>query len=256
MKRLWNSFKIAFSMYSKIPMPYSDWSKENMKYSMCFFPLIGIVIGALIVGANALFQQLPFNGSLETVIYLLIPLMITGGIHFDGFLDTQDALNSHQEKERKLEILKDPHTGAFAIITACFYYLLAFGIWSEVTRCSIWILAIGFVLSRALSGLSVVTFPLAKNSGLAATFSENAQKKRVRITMIVYVILCLFGMSIISWQLAVVAVAISLIIFFYYYHRCKKEFGGMTGDLAGYFLSICELGMAIAVIIYDRCIMK
>ena len=37
MGRLWNSFKIAFSMYSKIPMPKSDWTKENMRYIMCFF---------------------------------------------------------------------------------------------------------------------------------------------------------------------------------------------------------------------------
>ena len=50
MRRLWNSFKIAFSMYSKIPMPRADWEKENMRYMMCFFPLIGAVIGALLIG--------------------------------------------------------------------------------------------------------------------------------------------------------------------------------------------------------------
>ena len=47
MKRIWNSFKIAFAMYSKIPMPRADWEKENMRYMMCFFPFVGIVIGAL-----------------------------------------------------------------------------------------------------------------------------------------------------------------------------------------------------------------
>ena len=50
MRRLWNSFKIAFAMYSKIPMPKADWEKENMRYMMCFFPLIGIVIGAVMAG--------------------------------------------------------------------------------------------------------------------------------------------------------------------------------------------------------------
>ena len=39
---------VAFSMYSKIPMPRIEWNKENMKYTMCFFPLIGVVTGALI----------------------------------------------------------------------------------------------------------------------------------------------------------------------------------------------------------------
>ena len=45
-KMLWNNFKVAFAMYSKIPMPRADWSKENMKYTFCFFPFIGLVIGA------------------------------------------------------------------------------------------------------------------------------------------------------------------------------------------------------------------
>ena len=45
---LWNGFKIAFSMYSKIPMPSSEWSKENMKYALGFLPLVGVVIGAIV----------------------------------------------------------------------------------------------------------------------------------------------------------------------------------------------------------------
>ena len=46
-KRIWNSFKIAFSMYSRIPMPRSEWTDENKSYAMCFFPWIGAVIGLL-----------------------------------------------------------------------------------------------------------------------------------------------------------------------------------------------------------------
>lgn len=238
-------------MYSKIPMPYADWKKENMQYAMCFFPLVGAVIGAIVYGFSLLLVQLPFSHQLGTAIYLLIPLLITGGIHFDGFLDTKDALNSHLEKERKLEILKDPHTGAFAIISAIIYYLIAFGIWSEVGEASIQVLSIGFVLSRALSGLSVVSFQLAKNSGLAATFSESAKKKRVRITMYCYTILCAIVMISLQPVLGLIAVITAIVIYLYYRHLCYKEFGGMTGDLAGYFLQICELGMAVTVIIAE-----
>ena len=45
MKSLWNNFKVAFSMFSKIPMPRADWTEENMKYMICFFPFVGTVIG-------------------------------------------------------------------------------------------------------------------------------------------------------------------------------------------------------------------
>ena len=47
MKKLWNNFKAAFAMYSKIPMPVTDWDKENIKYMFCFFPFIGAVIGLI-----------------------------------------------------------------------------------------------------------------------------------------------------------------------------------------------------------------
>lgn len=251
MKGLWNSFKIAFSMYSKIPMPYSDWKKENMRYSMCFFPLVGAVIGLLVWLWSKALTLLPFEHQLDTAVYILLPMLVTGGIHFDGFLDTQDALNSHQIKERKLEILKDPHTGAFAIISGILYFILAFGIWSEADYKSVCILSIGFVLSRALSGFSVVTFPMAKNSGLAATFSESAAKKRVKITMIVYVLVCVGVMLWIQPYLAIAAITAAVLVFVYYRWMSEREFGGITGDLAGYFLQVCELAMAIAVIVME-----
>ena len=41
MKSLWNSFKIAFAMFSKIPMPQAEWTEENMRYMLCFFPFVG-----------------------------------------------------------------------------------------------------------------------------------------------------------------------------------------------------------------------
>ena len=52
MKCLWNSFKIAFAMFSKIPVPQAEWTKENMKYMFCFFPFIGAVVGALSYGIS------------------------------------------------------------------------------------------------------------------------------------------------------------------------------------------------------------
>ena len=56
MKNLWNSFIVAFSMYSKIPMPRADWTRENMKYSMCFFPWVGLVIGCLLYTSNSAYD--------------------------------------------------------------------------------------------------------------------------------------------------------------------------------------------------------
>ena len=132
MKSLWNSFKIAFSMFSKIPMPQAEWTKENMKYMFCFFPFIGTAIGTLILAASWAAGYLGMNVLFLSVILTVLPVLVTGGIHVDGLLDTADALSSWQERKRRLEILKDSHAGAFAVITACVYFLCWLGAWSEI----------------------------------------------------------------------------------------------------------------------------
>lgn len=247
MKSIINSFIIAFSMYSKVPMPKASWEEENMRYVMCFFPLIGVVLGAVIFGWDYVGRYLPISRMFHTVIMVLIPIVITGGIHMDGFLDTTDALKSYGTVEKKLEILNDPHTGAFAIMACIGYYLLSFGIWYDMKSSNMLLLVISFILSRAFSGLAVVTFPLAKNSGLVATFSNQAKKRITRITMLGYLVACAVFMLYLNLYLGLLCFVSALLVFIYCRHMASKEFGGITGDVAGYFLQICELVMAFCV---------
>lgn len=121
MKSVWNSCKAAFAMFSKIPAPMVDWNKENMKYMMCFFPFVGAVIGVLTwLTGCVLGNYVKLEPFFLTVILTVIPVVVTGGIHVDGLLDTSDALSSWQERTRRLEILKDSHAGAFAVTQPVF----------------------------------------------------------------------------------------------------------------------------------------
>ena len=124
MKRIWSSLNIAFSMYSRLPAAQCDWSEENMKYVMCFFPWIGIAIGVLCYGWNLLAQWLGIHAPLRNVILIMIPIAVSGGIHLDGLLDTADAMSSWRPLDKRLEILKDSHAGAFAIIACAVYFFL------------------------------------------------------------------------------------------------------------------------------------
>ena len=244
MTALWNSFKIAFSMYSKIPVPQSEWTKENMRYVMCFLPIIGAVIGGLVYGWALLASVLGIVGktSFYTAVMILIPVAVTGGIHLDGFLDTSDALSSWQTQEKRLEILKDSRAGAFAVLMGCCYFVLDFGIYSALdNRWLLQITCVNFVLSRALSGFAIVTFKMAKNTGLAATFSDGAQKKTVAVWMCVYMVVAAILMLWIHHVYGAVALVVAGLGFLYYRHMAYKNFGGITGDLAGWFLQVCEL---------------
>ncbi len=237
-----HSLAIAFSMYSKIPMPRVPWTDEGMKYALCFFPLIGLVIGGIytVFGLGAAALRLP-----ETVricIGVLIPLAVTGGIHMDGYLDTVDARCSFDSREKKLEILKDPHTGAFAVIR-CGMYLLGFAAaFGMIPVEKLGITAGIFTLSRALSGWAVVTFPKAKKDGLAVSFSKSASERAVQISMGFWAAAALALTAAAGGMAAAAACGAAAAVMFLSYRRMAvKEFGGMTGDLAGYFLQRAEL---------------
>lgn len=243
MKSLWNSFKIAFAMFSKIPMPQADWSKENMKYMFCFFPFIGAVIGAFSLLAAKTGWYFGIGNGFLTVILVLIPVVITGGIHVDGLLDTSDALSSWRDREKRLEILKDSHAGAFAVITACAYFMAFYGGYSQINDNwkALCIMALGFCISRCLSGLGVLSLPKANASGTVAEFSRKAEDRPVRITLIVYLIFLLAADVYIQPIWGISAFITALLVFVFYRYKAMKYFGGTTGDLAGYFLCLCEV---------------
>ena len=252
MKNLFESMLIAFSMYSKIPMPKVEWNEKNMKYAMCFFPMIGIVIGVCVQIIGTLLIKSTFGSLFFSVIMTLLPIMITGGIHLDGFLDTMDALSSWGDKEKKLEILKDSNSGAFAIIGMGCYLLCNIALWSEVSVEMLPLIFCTYVLSRALSGYSVVTFQTAKNSGLAKTFQDAAQKNRVKITMYCWIVTSTGCMLVYNLKNAITMFVAGALFFQYYKYLCKKQFGGITGDLAGYFLQVFELLMLGVIVLGTR----
>ena len=254
MKSLWNSFKIAFSMFSKIPMPQAEWTEENMKYMLCFFPWIGAVIGGLTLLVAFLGSRLGFAPGFITVVLMMIPILVTGGIHVDGLLDTADAMSSWQERSRRLEILKDSNAGAFAVITAGVYFFCWYGAYTQIGNNlqALGVLGLGFMVSRCLSGIGVVTFPKAKADGTVAEFSRKSQDIRVRNVLIVYLILLFLAMAWIQPLLGSVAAITALLVFWYYHHMAMKYFGGTTGDLSGCFLCLCEAGMALVLAVVSH----
>jgi Cobalamin-5-phosphate synthase len=246
------SLIIAFSMYSKFPMPKCKWEDKSMKYVFCFFPFIGAVLGGISVVIYTLLSKYDIGIGLIAAIMTALPIVITGGIHMDGFLDTVDAISSYKSREEKLEILKDPHAGAFAILFGALYLVVTYGAWTEVKISNISIIAQGYILSRCFSAISVICFPSAKKAGTVADFKKKSSAKAVSILLIVMTLTVSILMAIIGGLLGVISVLSALLVFVYYYFMSKKEFGGITGDLAGWFLQITELVILLVVAIFGR----
>lgn len=244
-----NSFLVAFSMYSRIPVPQPDWERSSMDYVMCYFPFVGTVLGAL---AWLCFQGgrlLGLSPLLLGAVLTALPLWISGGIHMDGYMDTRDALASCGDKEKKLAILKDSHTGAFAVMGCGLYLLLSFGAWCAVKPGQgLLCVCLGYTVSRTLSGLSVLCFPKAKKSGSYVTmFAKRASKGRA--VLFLALLLVLEGVLLLwlgGWRGGLSAAAAAA-VFGWYYYMSRKQFGGITGDLAGYFVQLCELAVLLAM---------
>lgn len=249
MKKIWNSFVVAFAMYSKIPMPRADWTKDNMKYAMCFFPWVGLAVGVIEYAWFQLALYMGFGIVFRAAVMTLIPILVTGGIHMDGFLDTMDALSSWKEREQRLAILKDPHAGAFAVIMGCVYFVIYFGVATEITPEILPVYCLSFAVSRCFSALSVIYFKNANPKGSAATFADKSQKNVVGVVVIISLFILFAAMCRLNLLPGLVGICAAVIVFLFYYFKSNQYFGGITGDLAGYFLTLCELWMLILMVL-------
>lgn len=247
--RLLNALLIAFSTYSRIPVPKAEWSDENRRCVMCFFPLIGAMIGLLLWGWLRLCEILPISALLRGSVTAAIPLLVSGGIHMDGFMDTCDALASWQPKQRRLEILKDSHAGAFAVMGCGLYLLLDAAILSEAKPEDAPLLACVFILSRALSAWLMTMLKSARPGGMLDGFAKSAAVRRVTISSAVYTLCCAVIWIMLGGWTGAACLMSAAICVLGYRHMAYKQFGGITGDLAGWFLQITELCLAAVIII-------
>lgn len=129
---LFGGLLVAFGLYSALPLPQIEWKRSTMRYALGFLPLIGVLVGACEYGWLLLAGKLALSGLLYAAGAVLIPVVITGGIHLDGFADTCDALCSYGDREKRLEILKDPHVGAFAILWIGALLVAQLGLFAQV----------------------------------------------------------------------------------------------------------------------------
>ena len=246
------SAAIALSMYSKIPVPQVDWDERYMKYALCFLPLIGAVIGGFEIGWYFAAAALDASIRLFTAVAALIPIIITGGIHLEGLMDTNDALASLSEPKKRHAILKDPHTGAFAVIHCCMYFIITLGclacLYEKGCLWDIVILSIGYIISRTVCALLVVILPSAKDSGLAYIFKNGAGKTAVTVTQIVILILAVGALIWLSPLTATILIVVLVLALLHFRFVIIKKFAGMTGDLAGFILTRFELLTALSVV--------
>lgn len=233
---------VALSTYSAVPVPQFEWTGKNMKYAICWFPAVGVLCGGALFLWDILARALNISSLCFAAVAVCVPLLITGGIHMDGYMDTVDALSSHQPRERKLEIMKDPNCGAFAVIYCGVYLLLNLGLLYELyEKNCVAVLCPIFLLSRTLSALCAVNLPNARKSGMLCAYTKNTERSTANKALGVLVFLVSVALVLICPAVGGLAVLAALCATLCYKSMALKVFGGVTGDTSGFFLQICEL---------------
>ena len=242
---------VAFAMFSALPVPQPVWNAKNMRFALCAFPLIGLVIGILCAVWSSVAVFSGFPDILRGAGYCLIPILVTGGIHLDGYADTSDALSSYASQEKRQEILRDPHCGAFAVIRLLIYGIADFALCITLIPSCRTLLCLGcsFVLSRILSALALTVLPLAKNTGLAHTFATSADKRHVRMVLILFLLVISAVLLLIGRLTGLLMLLTAAIVCWRYRTVAVKTFGGVSGDLAGWFLQKAEIWMLTELVL-------
>lgn len=242
---------VAFATYSRIPMPVIDIRKEDMQYSIAFLPLVGLVIGLVEYGIIYLSDIIGLPVVARAALWMFIPIAITGGFHIDGYMDTTDALRSYKPRQDKLEILKDPHIGAFAVISLAAYGLIYYAGTIVVLEPAkdyrvIICTAAGFYIARCYASIVSLTMKHAKDTGMlhAETVRTN------RITLYISVAELVIGMALLCYM-SITACVIQMVVLsvfsVWYRQKMNREFGGITGDTVGYYLVMAELFILIGM---------
>ena len=247
------SIVLALATFTRIPLPQLDWEQANKRHILAALPLVGLIIGALLWLWFLLCNVLGIHSLLFAAGLTLIPVLVTGGIHLDGYCDTVDALSSRASTDQKQAILKDPHIGTFAVIGVVVYLLVYFALCAELEQKTQMVLLLGAiaVLSRAAGGFASLVFTPAKSSYLLDTLHKAASKQAVFVCILWFVFAVAVA-CLLDWLSAVALIGVILLVTLYVRIMSKRQFGGMSGDLAGYLIQLVELGALIALVVVEK----
>lgn len=227
---MWADLRAAFSFLTILPLGYADGRKPG--WSFAWYPLVGACIGLMLALVAA---YSPFAPMITAFLVVLVWVILTGGLHLDGFGDSCDGVLATVNPERRLEIMKDPRTGTWAVAGIV---LLLLGKWVSVTAIHPALLLLPPVLGRWGMVLAAYAFPYGRASGLGGYFKDGLGRVQVGIaTGLMLVVVGLMAWLMTPWVIALVPLVGGLVWALGLWVM-RRLGGGLTGDIYG---ALCEL---------------
>lgn len=220
-------------------------STEEFARSMLYFPLVGLLIGGLLtaIGYGAAIRLTP--GVVGAVI-LVTEIMLSGGLHLDGYMDTMDGIFSGRPREKILEIMKDSRVGAHSVIAVGGLFILKYALLVEAVSLNLWpVIVLMPALGRFTQGIGTALFPYARPEGLGKGFAQFFSWRHLAITGVytagaAYLLL--------NWRGLVLWGAVAL--WGWVFARfVTGRIGGLTGDVYGAISELSELAALLFAVL-------
>jgi adenosylcobinamide-GDP ribazoletransferase len=240
---MWLSFQIALQFLTIIPVSYASASDQQLGRSLVFYPVIGLIIGLILSG---LVSVLPVSYSLLSAALLLTAwVLLTGGLHIDGLADSADAwLGGISNKQRTLEIMKDPAAGPIAVVVLALSLLIKLAlveivISSGETSALIW----SIILARTAMPLLFLTTNYVRPNGIGAVLKQCLPVKQVKWMLLITTVIALLC-------LGFTPLLLGLIVFLLLRYAMEHRLDGFTGDTAGAMVELLEISFLLFLILF------
>ncbi len=242
-----NRFLAALQFLTIIRLPWRrDVQLEELGRSTGYFPVIGLIIGLILVGLNWLFG-LVLPSAIATALLIVSLAVISGALHLDGFVDTCDGIAGHKTVEARWKVMRDSRVGGFGIVGVVLLLLVKYVSLSSIPEpLLLTTLVLMPVVSRWAMAYAIFTYPYARPSGLGKAFKQGTSWPRFTMAtliafMVVVILSLLAGLAIIFLMFLIWVITVAMAAYF------KSKFSGLTGDNYGAINEVAEVAVLILI---------
>ena len=236
-----SGFVAAVQFLTRIPIRSAR--SGELSRAVVWFPVVGALIGAAVGGVAAgLGEVLPML--VAAAVAVLFGIALTGAFHEDGLADSADALAGGWTRERRLEILDDPHHGSYGVAALCGSIVLRVVAVASLGPADAFTgLVAAHSLARGVAVATMAVVPLAKPDGLGAGYARSVTTGRAALAGLASVAIAALATGWWAGPLAAAAVVAAAVVAFF----AVRAIGGITGDVLGAIEQLAECAVLVVV---------
>ncbi len=237
-------FLAALQFLTTIPVPWQREAREDeLGRSAGYFPVIGLIIGLILVGLAWLFDLI-LPTAVANALLLVSMVIFNGAIHLDGFADTCDGIAGHKTVEERWQVMRDSRAGAFGIVGVVLLLLVKYVSLNSIPEASLMMtLILMSVVSRWTMTYAIFAYPYARSSGLGKTFKQGTTWPRFTMATLITVAVAAILAQLVGLAIIFVIWVITIVVAAYF----KSKFSGLTGDNYGAINEISEVSVLVLI---------